>query len=259
MADITIKKTDKEILFEAKGIQTLDLKLLKSLFGLDDSSSHPEIVDYSTDDDYGCGQVHNENRITPGMLKDARRAGTLDKLLHLNDEIEVTTRDSSTIKFACAHLEPTSARFVSKYIRYNLRMNPDNVNSGGYFSSACRKFILDRLYPKIDLEWRQLFTIHEISERPNVDNHYYDVLYVLSKQDVFGPPDIRLDLFNNNSNLVRTTKDGTALPWWLRDYCAYDGGSDSGAYFSFLNVSSDGELKSSGAYELRGLVLGVDI
>lgn len=272
MADIKIKKSEQETIFEATGINTIDAVLLKGLFGLGGSTTEeadrketvfPIDTDETDFDTHYNMRAFRPVHITPAILKAAINEERLDSVLQPFDEIDIPLDTGETVTVVCAYVEPEWARFVFKDCWDEGVMNDEATNKTGYFKSKGRAHVLTDILPRIVQEWRAIFNPRQMVEE--IDGElveYADLLWLPSATDVFGPSEegywkdlgdnFQLPIFRRERDRVKECGDKGTYPWWLRSgYASYT--------YNFCYVNTDGGANNNVAYFSYGFAPGFDI
>lgn len=274
MADIKIKKTAQETSFEAVGVESVDAGLIKELFRLGDagvvgtSGSLDEGEFLLSRHELGCPIPYNmrairPRHITPEMLKEAKEGNRLGSIINPFDEIDIPMDTGEKVTVVCGYVSDSWARLVLKDAYGEAVMNEDATNKGGYFNSKGRRYVLDKIWPHIDPEWKAIIRTRRLVETvDNVEMEYDDPMWLPSATDVFGPPDGRwwneetdsfqLPIFKRERDRVKECGEHGTYPWWLRSVYA------SSTYY-FCDVYTDGSAYSNYAYFSHGFAPGFDI
>lgn len=274
MADIKIKKSEQETIFEATGINDIDTALLKSLFGLggytaEDASAgvNAAVARMKQAEDAAiCGhnaRVIRPRFIHPAVLSAAISVGTLDGVIQPFDEIEVPLDTGGTVTVQVGYVEPGKARLVLKDCWDEAVMNEENTNKTGYYKSKGRKHVLEDIWPHISPEWQAIIKPRAIVEIINGERvEYADPLWLPSTTDVFGPSEdgywkdegenFQLPIFEKERDRVKECGDNGTYPWWLRSVYATH-------TTAFRYVDTDGSYNLNHAYYSLGFAPGFDI
>lgn len=278
MANIKIMRINEGTVLTADGVESVDLELVKTLFGehqsakgtcmdMGEESFDPfaETNDCPEDPSVGDATLRRviQRTITPDILKRAMEMGELDKVLPIRSQIDVPLVSGSSVTVECGYVTPTMARFVFLDCWDEGVMNKENTNKTGYFGSNARKHILEDILPLIAPEWRELMVPRKLSEVINGEmKEYEDLMWLPSATDVFGPSDGRwwndepdsfqLEIFKRERDRIKELDDKGTYPWWLRSVHATH-------TTAFCFVGTGGSAYGSSAYHSYGFAPGFDI
>jgi len=202
--------------------------------------------------------------ITPEFLQKAIEQEELDEYLHLYDEIDIPINGGKNIvTIVCGRVSPTGATFVFKDCRYKVTMKIDPCAPASYMNSWGRECLYNEIYPLLSPHWQALIKPKAIEEV--VDGRAYkytDPLWLPSATEVFGPKanksqrkdkgDAQLLIFQRQIDRIKTTVDGSPVPWVLRTTAKKPDNS------FFLGVESDGNLTLDSGIE-SGIIPCFDI
>ena len=272
MADIKIKKSEQETIFEATGINTIDTVLLKGLFGLGGSTTEeadqqetvfPVDTDETDLDTHYNMRKFRPDYIGPNIISVAREQGNLLSILRPFDEIDVPLDTGGTVTVQVGHVTPRKARLVFKDCWDEAVMNEEATNKTGYYKSKGRKHVMEDIWPHISPEWRAIIkprTIVEIINGERVE--YADPLWLPSATDVFGPSEagywkdegenFQLPIFRRERDRVKELAGQGTYPQWLRSV-------NAASTARFCLVSTDGGSYGTYAYFSLGFAPGFDI
>lgn len=195
-------------------------------------------------------------------IKAAIASGRGPEVIRPFDEFEFKLDTGEAVTAVCGgYISPTRARFVFKDALGDARMNEDATNEGGYYKSKGRRHVLEKIYPHLPPELREV-----IEPRPLVETidgervEYADPLWIPSGTDVFGPlegwyteePDsVQLEIFKTERGRVKE-RGGETVHWWLRS----PGRSGS---TSFVCVRAGGTVGYASAYYSLAFAPGFDL
>lgn len=195
-------------------------------------------------------------------IKAAIASGRGPEVIRPFDEFEFKLDTGEAVTAVCGgYISPTRARFVFKDALGDARMNEDATNEGGYYKSKGRRHVLEKIYPHLPPELREV-----IEPRPLVETidgervEYADPLWIPSGTDVFGPlegwyteePDsVQLEIFKTERGRVKE-RGGETVYWWLRS--PYRGSSTT-----FVLVNTGGAVGIASACSSLAFAPGFDL
>ena len=195
-------------------------------------------------------------------IKAAIASGRGPEVIRPFDEFEFKLDTGEAVTAVCGgYISPTRARFVFKDALGDARMNEDATNEGGYYKSKGRRHVLEKIYPHLPPELREV-----IEPRPLVETidgervEYADPLWIPSGTDVFGPlegwyteePDsVQLEIFKTERGRVKE-RGGETVYWWLRS-------PRRGYSAHFVGVGTGGAVGFASAYISLAFAPGFDL
>lgn len=195
-------------------------------------------------------------------IKAAIASGRGPEVIRPFDEFEFKLDTGEAVTAVCGgYISPTRARFVFKDALGDARMNEDATNEGGYYKSKGRRHVLEKIYPHLPPELREV-----IEPRPLVETidgervEYADPLWIPSGTDVFGPlegwyteePDsVQLEIFKTERGRVKE-RGGETVFWWLRSPIR-------GYSTPFVRVNTGGTVTGASAYRSLAFAPGFDL
>ena len=213
-----------------------------------------------------------ENEITWAQIKAAAEAGTAECLAPTGSELDIILEGGETATVVVgAHLpatadKPAGIRFMFKDCLDDPHcMNEDWTNKGGYKASDARRYLLEKVYPRLPAELRALIRPRKIVE--NIREgvlEYEDPLWLPSETDMFGrgedslqggkvdgPDDFQLPIFMTERDRVKQRRGYGTTPYWTRSVYASNTNE-------FCSVNTNGNASDNNAYFSRALAPGFD-
>lgn len=276
MADIRIEKNkypdSEDTIIEVIGVDTKEDDILGLIHGLLGEkkeyapSDGKEVVEFSREDGYMM-RTQRERRISISDIKKAISGGYLDELLKPYDEINIECLNDREITIVCAYSSPTFARFIFKECWDEGGMIKRGCSGyrGGYYKSQGRGHILERIYPQIPKDWRDIITPRKLVEQLDEGRvEYIDPLWIPSATDVGGirgkgygdfwkdsNDSFRLPIFEGKQERIKKF-EGEECSYWLRTVA-----TDYSDHFCLMN--HEGTIISWSADHLLGFAPGFDI
>ena len=232
------------------------------------SSDGKEVVEFHEPDENSyMMRTQRERRISISDIKKAISGGYLDELIKPYDEIDIECLNGGEITVVCAYSSPNFARFVFKecWDEGGMVRRGCSGYRGGYYKSQGRGHILERIYPQIPKEWRDIIKPRKLVEQLDEGRvEYTDPLWIPSATDMGGirgegygdfwrdsNDSFRLPIFNDKHTCIKKL-EGEECGYWLRTVA-----TDYSDHFCLMN--HEGTIISWSADHPSGFAPGFDI